>query len=83
MITLDDINQTIRDSQSMPLDAPIHPHMSLTNALAIDSLGKIEIAMLLEDRFGTRFTDKDVKAFDTPSAILALAQRAEKEMTNV
>ncbi len=57
--------------------SPIHAETPLVSSGLLDSMGVVMLAAFVEERFGVRLSDDDVRAggVDTIAALLALIDR--------
>jgi len=55
-------------------DTPIAPEIDLGLDLELDSLSRVELAVLIEEEFGVALEDGDVEGVDTAGELLALIE---------
>ncbi|OGO16668.1 MAG: hypothetical protein A2Z02_04875 [Chloroflexi bacterium RBG_16_48_7] len=79
---MDDIKKAICKVQPGINEAKIVPGASLKEDLEIDSLGRVELTLALEDTFNFYLQDEELEGIVTVSDIIALVESKLKVRNN-
>ncbi len=82
MNVLEDIKKAICKVQPGIDEAKIVPGASLKEDLEIDSLGRVELTLALEDTFNFYLQDEELEGIVTVSDIIALVESKLKVRNN-
>lgn len=69
----DAVRQSVAEVSKHPVEE-VTPDARLMEDLGIRSFGRVELAVVLEDRIGVAFTDDQVMRFKTVGDVIAAAE---------